>query len=141
MFGRFTRSARSLRQPATAPARAARAARAAAPAVETLEGRQYMATSPVFAGSKIKGINLSSGGISTNQTLVTVPFTGNISIANAGLIQVRGYAIDTTGPTGAQVKILVGITNVQVVSGSYLQFTTDRLMRKGGTIIFYSGAL
>src|SRR4051794_1536899 len=135
MFGRFARSHRPrlARKDTLAPA--------AAPAVEQLEGRQYMAVSPVIAGTKIKGINLSAAGVSTNQTLITVPFTGNIQIANAGLVQVRGYAADTTGPTGAQVKITVNITNVNVISGSYLQFTTDRLMRKGGTIIFYSGCL
>src|SRR5215217_6536024 len=97
-------------------------------AVEPLEGRQYMAVSPVIAGTKIKGINLSSGGISTNQTLITVPFTGNINIANAGLIQLRGYAVDTTAPTaGSQVKVAVGVVSVNVLSSDhrYLQITTD----------------
>ena len=42
--------------------------------VEALEARQLMAVSPVFAGTKIKGVNLSSNGLSTNQTLITVPF-------------------------------------------------------------------
>jgi hypothetical protein len=147
MFGRF---ARSLRKPAAAAATARKIlapapapARAPAPTFEQLEDRQYMAVSPVIAGTKIKGINLSSGNISTNQTLITVPFTGNINIANAGLIQLRGYAVDTTGPTGAQVKVAVGVVSVNVVAAdhSYLQITTDRLMRKGGTIIFYSGSL
>ena len=137
MFGRFARSHQS------APAATTKAKKNSAPtaAVEPLEGRQYMAVSPVFAGTKLKGINLSANGISTNQTLITIPFTGNIQIANAGLIQVRGYAVDTTGPTGAQVKIAVGVVNAAVISGSYLQITTDRLMRKGGTIIFYNGSL
>ncbi len=109
--------------------------------MEKLEDRQLLSTSPVYAGTKIKGINLSSNGISTNQTLITIPFTGNVNIADASKLQVRGYAIDPL--TGHQRKMVVGVVSSNVVAAdhSYLQITTDRLMRKGGQIILYSGAL
>ncbi len=114
---------------------------ASTPTFERLEERQLMSVSPVYAGTKIKGINLSSNGVSTNQTLITVPFTGNINIADASKIQLRGYAINPL--TGGQKKMVVGVvsTNIVAADHSYLQITTDRLMRKGGQIIFYSGAL
>ncbi len=111
------------------------------PLFEALEQRQLLSVSPVYAGTKIKGINLSSNGISTNQTLITIPFTGNVNIADASKIQVRGYAIDPL--TGHQKKMVVGVVSSNIVAAdhSYLQITTDRLMRKGGQIILYSGAL
>ena len=68
--------------------------RASAPMFEKLEERQLMAVSPVVAGTKIKGVNLSAAGVSTNQTLITIPFTGNIKIADASKLQLRGYAIN-----------------------------------------------
>src|SRR5688572_26792885 len=61
---------------------------------ESLEARQMLAISPVIAGTKIKGINLSSGGVSTNQTLITVPFTDNVVLSNVGLIRMFGYALN-----------------------------------------------
>jgi hypothetical protein len=119
------------------------ASKGKAPAVESLETRVLMAVSPVFAGTKIKGVNLSANGISTNQTLITVPFTGNINIADVTKIQLRGYASNPQSATLGQVKKVVNVVSATVLAAdhSYLQITTDRLMRKGGSIIFYSGAL
>ncbi len=111
------------------------------PLFEKLENRQLMAVSPVFAGTKLKGINLSAGGVSTNQTLITVPFTGNVKIANASQIQLRGYAINPLA--GGQKKIIIKVVKAEVLAADhrYLQITTDRLMRKGGTVILGSAAL
>lgn len=115
--------------------------RSTAPTFESLEKRQMLAVSPVIAGTKVKGVNLSSDGISTNQTLITVPFTGNINIADASKIQVRGYAINPL--TGKQKKMVVPVvaTSVLAADNRYLQITTGCLMRKGGKIILYSGGL
>ena len=112
-----------------------------APFVEHLEGRQLMAVSPVVAGTKIKGVNLSSGGVSTNQTLITVPFTGNVKIADQSKIQLRGYAINPL--TGKQRKMVINVVSANVLAADhrYLQITTDCLMRKGGAIMFLDGAL
>jgi len=111
------------------------------PQFEALEGRQLMAVSPVIAGTKIKGVNLSSGGVSTNQTLITVPFTGNVHIADQSGIQLRGYAINPLN--GHQKKMVINVVSASVLSTDhkYLQITTDCLMRKGGAIMFLAGAL
>ena len=113
-------------------------------AVEQLEKRELLATSPVFAGTKIKVVNLSSNGVSTNQSMITIPFTGNIQILDASKIQLRGYAIRPDSASGtAQVKKVINVVNAQLLSSdhSFLQITTDRLMRKGGKIILYAGGL
>jgi hypothetical protein len=120
--------------------------------VEPLEKREMLAVSPVVAGTKIKGINLSSGGVSTNQTLITVPFTDNIVLSNVGLIRMFGYALNPESANAtAQVKTTVHAVSAQVIDSDenndgvqehkYLQITTDRLMRKNGTIIFNEGSL
>jgi hypothetical protein len=137
------RLAKALRRPAIANRRAA--------AFESLEERQLLATSPVFAGTKIKGINLSANGVSTNQTLITVPFTDDINVVDAGKIRVFGYALNPESSSAtAQIKTTVHVSSVQTITSDengdgvqehkYLQMTTDRLMRKGGTIIFNEGA-
>ena len=112
-----------------------------APTFEKLEARQLLSTSGVIAGTKVKGTNLSANGVSTNQTLITVPFTGNINIAHGSGIQLRGYAINPI--SGGQKKVVVGVVSATVLAADhrYLQITSDRLMRKGGTIIFAAGAL
>jgi hypothetical protein len=120
-------------------------------AIEQLEKRELLATSPVVAGAKIKGINLSSGGVSTNQTLVTIPFSGDVNLLDASKIRMFGYAINPLSSKLGQVKKTINITNANVlaldvnadgvVDHQLLQFTTDRLARKGATIILNSGAL
>ena len=132
----LSRIVRSLRQ-----ASRTTVAKATAPMIENLEPRQLMAVSPVFAGTKIKGINLSASGVSTNSTLITVPFSGNVNIADASKIQLRGYAVNPL--TGGQVKKIVNVLSAVVYAADhrYLQITTDCLMRKGGLIILYDGAL
>lgn len=125
--------------------------RAPAAAFERLEQRQLLAVSPVVAGTKIKGINLSENNISTNQTLITIPFTGDISIADASKIRLFGYALNPMSNNLAQVKTTVNVVKAEVLNldadgdgdldNSLLQLTTDRLMRKGGQIWFYEGAL
>src|SRR5688500_295332 len=123
---------------------------AVAPTFERLEGRQMPAVSPVVAGTKIKCVNVSSGNLSTNQTRITVPFTGNITIADQSKIQLRGYALNPLSANLAQIKKVVNVVSAQVLSTDfnndgvqerqYLEIITDRLMRKGGSIIFYEGA-
>jgi hypothetical protein len=137
------RVARSHRQSATT--------KAAAVSFEKLENRQLMAVSPVIAGTKIKGINLSSGNISTNQTLITIPFTGNIKILDQTKLRLYGYAINPLSKNLAQIKKTVNVVKAEVLSfdtnndgvmeRNYLQITTDRLMRKQGFIVINDGAL
>ena len=131
---RTLRNAVAAAQPQVQPARC--------PMFENLEKRELMAVSPIIAGTKIKGVNLSANGVSTNQTLITIPFTGNINIADASKIQLRGYAINPL--TGGQVKKVINVVKAEVLAApndQYLQITTDCLMRKGGQIILLEGAL
>src|SRR4051812_41971365 len=96
-------------------------------AIEQLEKRELLATSPVFAGSKIKVVNLSSNGVSTNQSLITIPFTGNIQILDSSKIQLRGYAIRPDSASGtAQVKKVINVVSAQLLPSdhSFLQVTT-----------------
>src|SRR3954470_12240762 len=112
---------------------AAQTATKSAPMFESLEGRKYMAVSPIIVGTKVKTKNLfGPDNVSLNQSLLTVPFTGVVSIADASKIQVRGYAINPL--TGAQKKLVVNVVKAEVLAAdhSYVQITTDRLMRKGG---------
>jgi hypothetical protein len=116
--------------------------RSSSPTVEPMEARKYMAVSPVIVGTKVKTKNLfGPDNVSLNESVLTVPFTGNVTIADASKIQVRGYAINPL--TGAQKKLVVGVVKAEVLAAdhSYVQITTDRLMRKGGKIFFLSGAL
>src|ERR1051326_4787333 len=108
----------------TPPAR--RVAKSAAPQFEPLEARQLLSVSPVVVGTQVKTQN---------------PFSGNVNIADASKIQVRGYAINPL--TGKQSKRVINVLSAAVLSTNHqiVQITTDRLMRKGGKIIFYSGAL
>ena len=120
-------------------------------AVESLEQRQLLAVSPIVAGTKIKGINLSQNGVSTNQTLITIPFTGNINLVDASKLRLFGYAINPLSSNLGQIKKTVNVVKAEVITAdangdgtldrSLLQITTDRLMRKGGTIILNEGAL
>src|SRR5438477_7270746 len=109
---------------------------------ESLEKRQMMAVSPVLAGSKVRTQNLfGSNNISLNESILTIPFSGNVNIADASKLQVRGYAINPL--TGRQRKMVIGVVKAEVLAADhrFLQIPTDRLMRKGGKIILYSGGL
>jgi hypothetical protein len=122
---------------------------------ESLENRQLLAVSPVVAGTKIKGINLSSNNISTNQTLITIPFTGNINLVDATKLRLFAYAINPLSANLGQIKKTINVVKAEVLTldvdgdgnttgpldKSLLQITTDRLMRKGGTITINEGAL
>jgi hypothetical protein len=112
-----------------------------APSFEQLENRQMMAVSPVVAGTKLGGANLSAGGVSTNQSLITIPFSGNVTLVDKSKIQIRGYAINPV--SGGQKKMVIRVIKAQVLASDhrFLQITTDRLMRKGGTVTLQSGAL
>ena len=119
--------------------------------VEPLESRQLLAVSTVVAGAKIKGINLSSNNLSTNQTLVTIPFSGDVNLLDASKIRMFGYAENPLSSKLGQIKKTINISNASIlaldvngdgkVDHQLLQFTTDRLARKGATIILNSGAL
>jgi hypothetical protein len=121
--------------------RASTASAAPKPMVERLEDRKYMAA--IANPSKMKLINASSNGISTNQSVITIPFSEELILADVSKIRVRGYVINTLG--GGQVKKVINIVpgSARVVDGDkrYFQFTTDRLMRKGGKIYFDPGSL
>src|SRR5206468_8650977 len=79
--------------------------------------------------------------VSLNESIITIPFSGNVNIADQSKLQVRGYAINPL--TGKQRKMVVGVLKAEIVPADhrFLQITTDRLMRKGGKIILYSGGL
>jgi hypothetical protein len=119
--------------------------------VEALEKRELLSTSAVVAGAKIKGVNLSSGGVSTNQTLVTIPFSGDVNLLDASKIRMFGYAINPLSAKLGQIKKTINISGASIlaldvngdgkIDHQLLQFTTDRLARKGATIILNSGAL
>jgi hypothetical protein len=107
---------------------------------EKLENRQMMAVSPVVAGTKISVGNLASGGFATGQSLIVVPFSGNVAIADKSKIQLRGYAINPL--SGGQKKVVINVVSASVSADKKsLQITTDRMMRKGGAINILSGAL
>ncbi len=133
----LTRLARAFRRPSTLRVKRS------APAVEQLEKRELLSNSPIFAGTKIKGVNLSSNNVSTNSTLITIPFTGNINLTDVTKLRLFGYADNPLSPHLAQLKVTVNIVSASVLAAdhSFLQITTDRLMRKGGTIIINDGAL
>lgn len=117
--------------------------------VEPLEKREMLADSSVIAGSKVKGRNLIDDN--TSRTVITVPFTANINLADPSKIRVFGYALNTLSSSlTAQHKVTVNVLDAKVLEAdadgdgdldrSLLELTTDRLMRKGGQIWFYPGA-
>ena len=117
--------------------------------VEPLEKREMLADSSVVAGSKVKSRNLVDDN--TSRTVLTVPFTDDINLADTGKIRVFGYALNTlSNSLTAQRKVTVHVISAQVLNvdadgdgtadHSLLEITTDRLMRKGGQIWFYPGA-
>ena len=117
--------------------------------IEPLEKREMLADSSVIAGSKVKSRNLVDDN--TSRTVLTVPFTGDINIADASKIRVFGYALNTlSNSLTAQRKVTVHVIDAKIlnvdVTGDgvadkqLMEITTDRLMRKGGQIWFYAGA-
>ncbi len=110
---------------------------------ETLEKRELMAAQIVPQNIRVR--NVSVDGVSTNQSVLRIPTTEKVDIADASKIQVRGFAIDTLNPN-LQKKIIVNVVKAEIIEhneGEYgiLEVTTDRLMRLGGSIFFYAGAL
>ena len=129
-----------MRNSSTRPAHSA--TQGGRPMFEPLEKRELM--DAVVLQPNIRVRNTSAGGFSTNQSVITVPLTEEVNIADPNLIQVRGYAINTL--TGGQKKLVINVVDVQVIDSpndtlGYVQITTDRLMRKGGKIYFYAGSL
>jgi hypothetical protein len=125
------------------------AAAAGSPMIEPLEKREMLADSSVIAGAKVKSRNLVDDN--TSRTVLTVPFTGDINLADVSKIRVFGYALNTlSNSLTAQRKVTVHVISAQVlnidVTGDgvadkqLMEITTDRLMRKGGQIWFYPGA-
>ena len=88
MLARLTRSLRNRSKNQVTSAAAAAVPVAAAPMLEKLENRQMLAVSPVVAGTKIKGFNQSVNNISTNSTVIIIPFTGDINLVDASKIRV-----------------------------------------------------
>src|SRR4051812_18370333 len=82
-----------------------------AAAFESLENRQMLAVSPVVAGSKIKGVNLSLNNISTNSTLITIPFTGDITLVDVSKIRIFAYATNPMSSTLGQVKKTINVVD------------------------------
>src|SRR5215204_4259295 len=109
---------------------------------ETLEKRELLTA--VVNAAKIQVRNVSVNGVSTNQSVITIPLTEKVNIADASKIQVRGFAIDPLNPN-LQKKMIINVLDAQVldVGQDYglITITTDRLMRLGGSIFFYAGAL
>lgn len=110
---------------------------------EDLEKRELMAAQVVAQNIRVR--HVSSGGVMINQSVLRIPTTEKVDIADASKIQVRGYAYDTLNPN-LQKKIIINVVKAEVIEhneGEYgiLEVTTDRMMRMGGQIFFYAGAL
>jgi len=133
------------RRPAAA-SRPATAAVAAAPPpahphVEQLERRELLAA--VATESKIKVDHRFADGLPRNQSEIRIPFSERVRIADADQIQVRGYAWDPD--TEIQKKVVLHVVSATVSdqpnNTSLVTLITDRMMRKGGRIMFLAGAL
>jgi len=145
MLRRLVRSNRS-----TVKAREGNAS-ASKPAFERLEPRQLMAVSPVLAGAKIKTVNLFSGGVSSNQSVITIPFSGDINLVDVTKIRMYAYAINPISAKLGQIKKTIHVTAASIlptdINGDgtqehiFLSLTTDRLVRKNSTIVLNSGGL
>jgi hypothetical protein len=111
---------------------------------EPLERREMLSVSPAVVNpAKIKVKNLfDADGASLNQSLISIPFSVGIRLADASKIAVRGYAVNPL--TGAQVKLSIATSDIHVdpTATNYLIIQTDVLMRKnGGKILINDGAL
>jgi len=119
-------------------------ATAGAPTFEQLEKRQML--SAVVNSAKIKNRYVSENGVMTNHSVLTIPLTEKVNIADVTKIQVRGFAYDPLDPTQVkQKKIIINVIDAKVldVGQDYglIELTLDRMMRMGGSIFFYAGAL
>lgn len=111
--------------------------------VEQLETRRLMSAEVVPQNIRVRHVSVD--GVMINQSVLRIPTTEKVDIANADQIQVRGFAIDTLNPN-LQKKIIVNVVDARVIEhneGEYgiIEVTTDRMMRMGGQIFFYEGAL
>jgi hypothetical protein len=117
---------------------------AGAPTFEQLEKRQML--SAVVNSAKIKNRYVSENGVMTNHSVLTIPLTEKVNIADASKIQVRGFAYDPLDPTQVkQKKIIINVLEAKVIDVGQdyglIELTLDRMMRMGGSIFFYAGAL
>jgi hypothetical protein len=116
---------------------------AAASTLESLETRRLFATSEVFIiANKIKVKNLfDDNGVSINQSLLTVRFSENISIADASKVRMIGYVVNPVG--GAQRKVTVGVSEVtrDATFPNIITFKTNSLSPKSGRIIIDAGGI
>jgi hypothetical protein len=120
------------------------AATAGAPTFEQLEKRQML--SAVVNSAKIKNRYVSENGVMTNHSVLTIPLTEKVNIADASKIQVRGFAYDPLDPTLVrQKKIVINVVEAKVLDlgqdYGLIELTLDRMMRMGGSIFFYAGSL
>ncbi|HEV2293142.1 MAG TPA: hypothetical protein VGR35_04755 [Tepidisphaeraceae bacterium] len=123
----------------------------ARPAVlESLEKRELLAAQVVDQNIRVRHVSVD--GVMINQSVLRIPTTEKVDIADASKIQVRGYAYDTLRPRAnpltpaMQKKIIINVLDARVIEhneGDYgiIEVTTDRMMRMGGNIFFYEGAL
>lgn len=128
-------------QNVSSPRSTSPAARAAL--FESLEKRELLAAQVVPQNIRVRHVSVD--GVMINQSVLRIPTTEKVDIADAGQIQVRGFAIDTLNPN-LQKKIIVNVLEAKVIEhneGEYgiIEVTTDRMMRMGGSIFFYEGAL
>lgn len=111
--------------------------------VELLEKRELLSAEVVDQNIRVRHVSVD--GVMINQSVLRIPTTEKVDIADANQIQVRGYAIDTLNPN-LQKKIIINVVKAEVIEhneGEYgiIEVTTDRMMRMGGSIFFYEGAL
>jgi hypothetical protein len=153
----FRRLARSLRTAAAAAAPQVRAPQVH-PVVEPLEQRQLMSVSPVVMGTRIKVKNLFNGNISANSSLVTLAFgstdpkvSNDVTLVDPTKIRMFAYAINPLSAKLGQIKKTIVVTKAEVLAldtngdgkldHNILQLTTDRLVRKGATVVINLGTL
>jgi hypothetical protein len=115
--------------------------RAAKPVIEALERRDLLAA--VVNEAKIKVAHRTVEGLARNQSVITIPLSEEVTIADADQIQVRGYAFNPS--TGGQKKIVIEVAEASVLPTTdgtgLVQIITNRMMRKDSPIFFYDGAL
>lgn len=110
--------------------------------LEALEKRDLLAAQ---AGKvKVYYVGNLQDQTKDNATRIVVAFTEPVVVADATKIAARGYAINL--PANGQRKLNVPIKagSARVVPGSNgteVEFTTERIVRKGGQFYFYPGAI
>ena len=75
------------------------------PEYRTAGKARLLAASPIFIGTKNQGNQpLPANDVSTNQTLITIPFTNDITLTDVTKLRLFGYADNPLSPHLGQVE-------------------------------------